>query len=117
MDTLSIAIGVTCVLSSLVVIGCAVPLLLGRVKPNGFYGVRIPQAFESDEAWYRINRYGARQLVAWTVPILLAGITVFFFPLGEYPIVAIVFGIAPLLLIAGAVIQTIRYAQRNPDRA
>ena len=48
---------------SALVIGLSVPLLLGKIGPNRFYGVRIPQCQHSPEAWYAINRYGGRQLI------------------------------------------------------
>jgi uncharacterized membrane protein len=40
----------------LVVLG--VPLLLGKVPPNGFYGVRLRATFEDPRVWYETNRKG-----------------------------------------------------------
>lgn len=36
---------------------------------NHWYGVRIPAAFESEHAWFDINQYGGRLLIAWGVII------------------------------------------------
>jgi hypothetical protein len=116
MDTLSLIVGICCILTALTIIGLAIPLLRGQVKQNGFYGVRIPEAFDSEEAWYRINRYGARQIIIWSVPMLLAGVVAFVVPLQEHVLVALALGLSPFLIL-GAVVQTMRYASRNRNAA
>ena len=52
--------------SALVIAGVSVPMIRGRVKMNQWYGVRIRAAFESEAAWYDINRYGGRLLLVWS---------------------------------------------------
>lgn len=56
----------------------AIPLALGWVPRNRFYGIRTRRALADDVAWYRINRSGAWCLivsglfylaVAWVVPM------------------------------------------------
>ena len=59
------------------------PLVMNKIKMNSFYGVRIPKAFESDENWYKINAYGGKELIIWSIPILLSGIICLFIP-NEY---------------------------------
>jgi len=54
-------------LAAIVTIAISVPLILRKVKMNHWYGVRIPAAFESEEAWFDINRYGGRLLLLWGV--------------------------------------------------
>jgi hypothetical protein len=56
-------------LAAILTIAAAVPLIQGKVKMNPWYGVRIPAAFESEERWFEINRYGGRLLFAWGVAI------------------------------------------------
>lgn len=48
---------------SLVVLVLAVPLYLGRVPRNAWYGMRIPKTMASDHAWYLANRYLGRMLL------------------------------------------------------
>lgn len=43
----------------------AIPLIRRRVKMNHWYGFRLPAAFESESAWFDINHYGGRLLLAW----------------------------------------------------
>ncbi|HOB73487.1 MAG TPA: SdpI family protein [Phycisphaerae bacterium] len=50
----------------LLLIALMVPLLLGRIPPNGWYGFRTPAAFRSTHNWYRINRLAA----IWTIVYL-----------------------------------------------
>lgn len=55
-------------------IAISVPLLLGRIKRNRWYGFRLPKAFESEENWRSINEYGARTLIYWSVAIIFVGV-------------------------------------------
>lgn len=52
-------------IASFLVIAAAVPLIRGRVKMNAWYGIRIREAFESEERWRAINRYGGRLFLIW----------------------------------------------------
>lgn len=52
-------------LAALLTIAAALPLILRRVRMNHWYGVRVPAAFASEEAWFAINRYGGRLLLGW----------------------------------------------------
>jgi len=54
-------------LAAVVTIAISVPLILRKVKRNHWYGVRIPAAFESEEAWFDINHYGGRLLLFWGI--------------------------------------------------
>jgi len=51
--------------AALLAIAAALPLMRGAVKMNPWYGVRIPAAFESEERWFDLNRYGGRLLFLW----------------------------------------------------
>ena len=52
-------------------IGVSIPLVAGRVTMNHWYGIRVPQAFESNERWFEINRYGGRLTLFWGVAMAL----------------------------------------------
>jgi len=49
----------------------AIPLILGWVKPNAWYGVRTRKTRSSPEIWYRANRTGGIYLVAATLIAVL----------------------------------------------
>lgn len=59
---------------ALLLAGLSVPLILRKIPMNHFYGVRFPQAFKSDKAWYEINAFGGKAMLLSTVPILLVGL-------------------------------------------
>jgi len=43
---------------SVIFIAISVPIVLGMVPPNRFYGVRTRRTLSSDEIWYPANRHG-----------------------------------------------------------
>ena len=55
----------------------AIPLILNKIPPNGWYGVRFEKLFKpgNEELWYKANKYGGRQLLIagliFTVCIIL----------------------------------------------
>ena len=54
-----------------VIVLLSIPLALRLVPRNHVYGVRIPKAFQSEEAWYEINAYGGRLLLVYGALLLL----------------------------------------------
>ena len=55
---------------------------------NCYYGYRIRKAFESEENWYTINRYGAKALMCWSVIIMAIGIVCLYIEPQPMPTVA-----------------------------
>ena len=106
---MSVGIFVSNLIVATLVGALAVPLIRRRVKMNDVYGVRIPRAFESDEQWYRINEYGGRRLLAWSVVIALLGIVALFVR-DERVLVAL--ALAPLLYLV-ACVDAWRYSKRR----
>jgi hypothetical protein len=47
----------------LTIIVISLPLVLGLIPRNGFYGIRVREAFASDANWYAINRLGSIALI------------------------------------------------------
>ena len=37
----------------------AIPLYLGSIKPNLWYGFRIRKTLENPNIWYAVNKFGA----------------------------------------------------------
>ena len=63
------------VASGILLIALAIPMTLRKVKPNGWYGVRVPATLGNEQVWYAANAYGGRCLlicgVIWTACSLL----------------------------------------------
>ena len=111
MDTAAIALGISNVLIAVLIVLLSIPLSKGRIPMNRWYGVRFRESFESEENWRRINAYSARQLIYWSIPLLLIGIVTFFLPLKDRAALAVLLACAPLLLIVPAVISH-RFARK-----
>lgn len=61
------------IFGGLLLTALCVPLWLRKIPPNGWYGVRIPASFRSDEAWYELNAYGGRLLTLGGVILAALG--------------------------------------------
>lgn len=116
METTSLFLGLSCLFCAALTVGLSIPLLRGEVKRNGLYGVRLPESLASEEAWLDINRYGARRMILWSVPVFALGIAAFFVSFEGREGLALAFGLAPVLVF-GAVFETVRYARNRSGDA
>jgi hypothetical protein len=55
------------ILTGLLFVGVAIPLVLGRVPPNPWYGFRVPQTLNNPSIWYPANAYSGRLLLTYGV--------------------------------------------------
>lgn len=111
MDPISVIVGCSTIFCGLLCIGLAIPLLKGKVKMNRFYGVRFAKSFESDENWHKINDYGARRLIFWSIPMLAIGAATFVISLGNRPLLTLLLALAPILVLIPAV-ESYLYARK-----
>jgi uncharacterized membrane protein len=51
------------VCTGLLLVGLSIPLLLRRVKPNGWYGFRVRKTLSDERIWYESNAYMAKWLL------------------------------------------------------
>jgi len=94
---------------AVIAIALSVPLVLGKVGMNPLYGVRFPRSFESDELWYRINRYGGRRLIVWSIAVALVALGALAWP----AILGWLAPLAPLFYIVAGV-EAWRYTRSLP---
>ena len=87
----------------------SLPLLFEKIPPNWFYGFRIPRAFESEDNWYRINKYFARRMLQASIFLCVFGVACMFVAQPLNGLVAV--GLLMICLLL-AVIDTLRYASR-----
>jgi hypothetical protein len=91
--------------AGVLVIVLGIPLALGKVGPNPWYGFRLPATLRHRDIWYAVNAQAGRDLVATGVLLLVVVM-----------VVGRLAGLAPdaaallyaLVLIAGAVAGTVR---------
>ncbi len=84
----------------------SIPLLFNLIPRNNWYGFRIKKAFESDNNWYAINKYGAKALILWSIPLIVCG--VIFLHVNCSPLI----GPLPVLFLVAAIIQTLLFARK-----
>lgn len=108
----NIVIGAGFLSTGITTIAVCVPLLLGKIRRNGVYGIRIPKSFESDEVWFAINRYGAEQMIIWAATMMAFGVGAMFLPLRDSQALGIWFGITVVLSLLVPVFQIFRYSKQ-----
>jgi hypothetical protein len=93
-------------------IALSIPLLLGRVPPNHWYGFRTRLTLSDPSIWYPVNAWGARRLLWLGGATLVAGLLSLALPeswLATYLLVTCALWV--LVLIA-VLILGVRYARR-----
>lgn len=96
---------------SILFIVLAVPLIQGRIPPNNWYGVRLPQTRNNPDVWYKVNAYFARRWLVLGVVLALAAIILAFLPgvnVGVYVAVCNIILIGGLILI---IVLSLSYMQ------
>ena len=64
--------------------------------------------------WYKLNAYGGKQLIIWSLPLIAVGVLCFFIPVDERnkDVLALVLGTAPVIVfVAIPVFKIFRYAK------
>lgn len=113
MNTTNIMLGIANISCGVLFILISIPLLKRKIRSNYFYGFRISKAFESEENWFNINAYGAKQMIIWSIPIILIGIISFFVPIREESNTAFILVVGPVTVFPLiAIIKTLIYAQK-----
>jgi SdpI/YhfL family protein len=80
---------------------------LGKVPMNNAYGIRFKKSFESEELWYKINAYGGKLLIIWSIPLVFLGVATFFMPIEGRRIWITLVACAPLIAVVPAVMSYI----------
>jgi hypothetical protein len=96
-------------------IGLAVPLVQGRIKPNPWYGFRVPKTLKDPDIWYAVNAYFGRRFAV--VGLLISIAALLLCPLSLIPhmgIAAYVTACDGIMLVSliWITIDTFRYLRR-----
>jgi uncharacterized membrane protein len=95
----------------------AIPLILGKIKPNGLYGFRVRDTLEDERVWYATNRhFGTRLLVVSQVNVL-ASVLLYVVPGLSLDTYALACLAILALAFAAAFVQSWRYMKSSaPSR-
>ena len=107
----NITLAISNIFVGILLIALSIPLVKRQIPMNHSYGVRVKKAFESKENWYKINEYGGKQLIGWSIPLVLLGVATFFIPLDEEGIIIPLIACAPLIVLVPAFMSII-YAKK-----
>ena len=111
----NVLVGVENLAFAVLFVAIGLPLVAGRVPMNRRFGFRFGRAYESEDMWMRINRYGGYRLIGWSVAMLAAGVLSLFRPYEQNALLIAVLSFVPLLAIVRVVSESRRYARRLPD--
>lgn len=111
---INIIYGIILIVTGLAMAIAAYPLIKRKIKMNhkygvGVWGVWFPQAFYSEESWYKINEYGGKLFMIWGILIAIAGVCLMFIRIPDWAGLIIF-----LVLIASLIVPigfTYRYAK------
>ena len=93
------------VCTGLLLVGLSIPLLLRRVKPNGWYGFRTRKTFSDERVWYESNAYAAKWLLISGVIHTVVSLVLYFVPTFRTNLLAyattcgIIFGVVFTIMI------------------
>ena len=87
------------------------PLMQGKIKRNALYGIRTSKAFESDELWFKINRYGARQMMGGAAVMIALGFLTFALPFRSESHLVAWFSLVNVLCVMLPCVQIFRYSK------
>lgn len=100
------------VASGILLILLAIPLYLGKIKPNPWYGFRIRKTLENPNIWYPVNRFGAGWLMLSGVVTVLCAVGFALIPGLSVDVYAIACALAFAGVITLGLVLTFRYMDR-----
>ncbi len=93
--------------------GVGVPLLLGKVPPNPWYGCRTRKALSDERVWYAVNRVTGQDLILAGAVIVISALVVFAFGRSLAPDVAAAVMVSVILLsVAGMAAHSYKVSRR-----
>jgi uncharacterized membrane protein len=97
----------------LLFIGLSIPLILGRVPPNHFYGCRTARTLSDPKIWYEANRASGKDFFIAGALILTASLAMLEFGQGANPNHVVITLVSVLVLsVSGAAWHCLRVGGR-----
>jgi uncharacterized membrane protein len=97
----------------LLFVGISVPLILGRVPPNSFYGFRTTKTLSDPKIWYEANRVSGWDFLISGVLTFAASLVMLVFGRGAQTELVVITLLSVLLLsVVGAVWHGFKVVRR-----
>lgn len=97
------------VCSGLVLVGISIPLIMGKIGPNPWYGFRVRRTLSDPEVWYAVNAYSAKRLLVVGIVNIVTAVAFYFVPEIDVAVYASACGLIAVAGIVVALIQSIRF--------
>jgi len=87
----------------------SIPLIQRRIKPNPFYGFRVPKAYKNEAIWYEINAYSGKRLFLAGIVVVVAAVLFALVPNLTVDVYSTLISIILAIAITIALLQSFRY--------
>jgi hypothetical protein len=102
------------VCSGLILVGLSIPLIMGKIGPNPWYGFRVRRTLSDPAVWYAVNAYSAKRLLVVGIVSIVSAVVLYSVP--EIGVAAYAWSCGAIT-VAGlvvALIQSIRVLRSLP---
>lgn len=89
----------------------SVPLIQRRIRPNPWYGFRVPQTLHNPDVWYPANAYAGWRLLWTGIATLIGAIVLYLVPNLSLDVYALGCLAVTAVGLAISLIQSWRYLQ------
>lgn len=103
--------------SGLLLAALSVPLILGKIGPNGLYGFRVKKTLEDPAVWYPVNAFAAKRLLIVGLGISLSALLLFIVPGSQQDVYALACAAVGLGGLLVALIQSMLLLRTFPDQS
>jgi len=69
----AIGLAISLAAAGLILVGISIPLILEKIPPNRWYGVKFPKTLADSQIWYEANKYSARDLLVVGCLLIFVG--------------------------------------------
>jgi hypothetical protein len=113
MENITLGFMIMFVALGLLMVGLAVPMIRGWVKPNLWYGFRTAKTLSNEEIWYKANAYSGQWMLVIGLILAAASVVLYLIPsirvdLVTYNIIILIVTMVGLVVM---VYQSFRYLQ------
>jgi hypothetical protein len=99
------------VASGVLLMALSLPLLWGKVPPNGLYGFRVRATLENPRIWYAANRFAAKRMLLSGAVFVAAALILYFIPgisVDTYSLGCLFLFAVPVVI---GLVQSVRYVK------
>lgn len=95
--------------SGLLLAALSIPMIMGKIPPNGLYGFRVKKTLDNPEIWYPVNAYSGKWLLAASLVQVLAAVVAFYIPGITLEVYAYIVLAVWVVVFGAALTASIRY--------